>query len=205
VEERVFEPIGSNRSQRLEARLIVASNRPLEQEVAAGRFRSDLYYRLNVVGFYLPPLRERRHLVQPLVEHFIREFAARNNRPVRTITAAALFALEDHDWPGNIRELRNTIERAVALCAGVDIGIDDLPASVRAACAPPKGNPPFPGLSLPSVAGPLARTKEAAEALRITTALQKHNNNRLRAAAELGISRMTLYKKLHRYGLVPAS
>jgi DNA-binding NtrC family response regulator len=203
VEERVFEPIGSNRSQRLEARLIVASNRQLEAEVAASRFRSDLYYRLNVVGFYLPPLRERRHIIRPLVEQFIREFATRNDRPIRTITPAALRALEEHEWLGNVRELRNTIERAVALCAGPDIEMEDLPPALQPACTAVREQAPGEELTLPAGTGSLARTKEAAEAQRIALALRKHNNNRLRAAAELGISRMTLYKKLHRYGLMP--
>jgi DNA-binding NtrC family response regulator len=204
VEERIFEPIGSNRSLRLEARLIVASNRHLDQEVSAGRFRADLFYRLNVVGFYLPPLRERRLLIEPLVQKYIREFAARNQRPVVGIAPAALQTLQEHEWPGNIRELRNVIERAVALSSGAQIGMDDLPAALLArypACA----GQAAPQLSpLPVQDGSLATTKAAAEAQRILAALQKHNNNRLRAAAELGISRMTLYKKLHRYGLMPA-
>jgi DNA-binding NtrC family response regulator len=201
VEERLFEPLGSNRTARLEARLIVASNRDLEEEVAAGHFRSDLYYRLNVVAFHLPPLRERRHIIRPLAEQLVRDFAARNGRPVRGIAAEAMRALESYDWPGNIRELRNVIERAVALCAGPLIGVADLPQALRPAAE--AGAPALALASPPAVeAGPLARAKEAAEAQRISAALQKHNNNRQRAASELGISRMTLYKKLHRYGLM---
>jgi DNA-binding NtrC family response regulator len=202
VEDRVFEPVGGNKLQPLQARLIVASNACLEQEVAAGRFRADLYYRLNVVGFYMPPLRARRTVIAGLVLRFLREFAARNRPDVRGITPEAVAALQGYDWPGNIRELRNVLERAVALCPGPDIEIGDLPEGVRR-----------PALSLPAPAAlhsemrsdfplTLTESREEVEILRITEALQKHKNNRLRAAAELGISRMGLYKKLHKYGLM---
>jgi len=200
VEERVFEPVGSNKSQPMRARLIVASNRHLEQEVAAGRFRQDLYYRLNVVGFHLPSLREQPEVIGFLVDHFLAEFATRNGRPVRGMTGQARQALLGHGWPGNIRELRNVIERAVALCPGELIHRDDLPEALRqnqTASSPP------PGLSFEGAEhSTLVRTKEEAEAARITEALVRNNNNRLRAAAELGISRMTLYTKLRRYGLI---
>jgi DNA-binding NtrC family response regulator len=203
LEERVYEPVGSNKSRPLQARLVVASNRRLDREVEAGRFRADLYYRLNVVGFYLPPLRERRSLIPALAEKFVREFAARDARPVRGLTPAALQALQRHDWPGNVREVRNVVERAVALCAGAEVDLGDLPEALRAdrpdAAAAPAA---LPGSA---EAGTLAQAKGEAEAQRIAQALQKHKNNRLRAAAELGISRMTLYKKLHRYGLLWAS
>jgi DNA-binding NtrC family response regulator len=211
VEERVFEPVGSNRPQPLQARLIVASNRRLEQEEAAGRFRSDLHYRLNVVGFFLPPLRERRDLIRPLAERLLAEFAARNGRPVYSMTEEALDALEGYDWPGNIRELRNVIERAVALCPGAEVELADLTEAVQRS-ARPNGPVPAAGAvatgdqegGAAATAATLAQTKETAEAARIAEALERHRNNRVRAAAELGISRMTLYKKLHRYGLMGA-
>jgi two-component system response regulator HydG len=196
VDERVFEPVGSERSQPVQARLLVASNVPLEREVAAGRFRADLYFRLNVVGFHLPPLRERPTAVAPLVQRFLTEFTTRSRPDVRGIDAAALEALENYSWPGNVRELRNVVERAVALCPRPEIQLADLPEVVRAAPAAPPSSPP--------VAGPetLSRAREGVEVQRITAALQKHGNNRLRAAAELGISRMGLYKKLRKYGLL---
>jgi two-component system response regulator HydG len=201
VEERVFEPVGSNRCQPMQARLIVASNRQLDQLVAAGQFRSDLYYRLNVVSFYLPPLRERQEVLGAMIDKFIAEFAAQNGREVRAITAEARQALRLYEWPGNIRELRNVIERAVALCPGEVIQLSDLPAALqRGAEATPAGA----AADVEDGPDTLVRAKEQAESTRITQALQKHKNNRLRAAAELGISRMTLYKKLHRYGLLSA-
>ena len=203
VDERMFEPVGSNRSQPVRARLIAACNVPLEQEVAAGRFRSDLYYRLNVVAFYLPGLRDRRGAIGPLAQKFHTEFAARNRPDVRGMAPPVLRALEAYDWPGNIRELRNVIERAVALAPGPEIELGDLPEAVRGL----SGRPPLPPSvpAAPTVVAPsrtLAGAKEEAEILRIREALRKHGNNRLRAAAELGISRMGLYKKLHKHGLM---
>jgi two-component system response regulator AtoC len=196
VDERVFEAVGSNQPQPLRARLVAASNRPLEGEVAGGRFRSDLFYRLNVVGFFLPPLRERRPIIRHVARKFITDLGAAAAHPIRDITPAALHALEAHDWPGNVRELRNVVERAVALCPTDTIDVDDLPDPIRSLA------PAVPAAEADGSALPLTRSKEEAEILCITEALQRHSNNRLRAAAALGISRMTLYKKLHKYGLM---
>jgi DNA-binding NtrC family response regulator len=205
VEDRVFEPVGGNVPQPLRARLIVASNAPLDQEVAAGRFRADLYYRLNVVGFYLPPLRDRRAVIAGLAEKFLGEFAARNRPDVRGLTPAAAAALRAYAWPGNIRELRNVLERAVALCPGPDVEVTDLPEKVRLPAAPVMVVADRPREATPDGPLTLMASREEAEIGRITEALRKHRNNRLRAAAELGISRMGLYKKLHKYGLIDMS
>src|SRR5262249_49679741 len=212
IDERVFEAVGSNTTLPMQARLIVASNRALDQEVAAGRFRSDLHYRLNVVAFLLPPLRERKEMLPAMVERFIATFATQNGRPVRGIAPAALSALHEYHWPGNIRELRNVIERAVALSPGDCIGVEDLPETVLgAALAEDAPSAALVGAAVPAPALPppgaaaratLGEAKEAAEADRIRAALACNNNNRLRAALELGISRMTLYKRLRRYGLM---
>jgi DNA-binding NtrC family response regulator len=205
VEERVFEPVGSNRNQPLHARVIAVSNAPLEQEIGAGRFRADLYFRLNVVGFYLPPLRSRRTSIAPLCQKFMAEFAAANRPDVQGITAEALMVLQEYDWPGNVRELRNVIERAVALCPGPMIEVSDLPETIRLKVVAVNNalgittQVPAPPANLASMT--LAESKEMAEVHRIKEALVKHKNNRLRAADELGISRMGLYKKLHKYGL----
>jgi two-component system response regulator PilR (NtrC family) len=203
VDERVFEPVGANKGQALGARLVAASNAPLEAEVAAGRFRADLYYRLNVVSFYLPPLRERQSAVAPLAHKFLAEFAARNRPDLRGLAAEAVRALENYPWPGNVRQLRNVIERAAALCPGPHVLLTDLPEAVRCPPASPTSFPldhPVAGERGPACLT-LSQSKAEAEVLRITEALRKHGNNRLRAAAELGISRMGLYKKLHKYGL----
>ena len=218
MEDRVFEPVGSNQVLNLEARLIVASNRDLQEEIDKRRFRSDLYYRLNVVEFRLLALRERPIVLRHLAEHFLSMFAGKSERVVTGFSAAATAALEAYQWPGNVRELRNVIERAVALSTGSIIELADLPVHLRepraeatlvtaeaprAALAPVESTGPIRSVAPERVT--LARSKEDAELVRINEALAKHANNRQRAAAELGISRMTLYNKMHRYGLMAAT
>jgi two-component system response regulator PilR (NtrC family) len=198
VDERLFEPVGANKSLPLHARLIAVSNVSLEQEVAAQRFRADLYYRLNVVAFHLPSLRDRPSAVAPLARRFVAEFVKRNRPDILGITAQALRHLQEYDWPGNVRELRNVLERAVALSAGPVLTAADLPEAVRTPAAP-AAPPPVPAVTEPPESQTLSQAKEAAEMDQIRRALEKHGNNRLRAAAELGISRMGLYKKLAKY------
>ncbi|MCI0699778.1 MAG: sigma-54 dependent transcriptional regulator [Planctomycetia bacterium] len=208
VEERVFEPVGSNKSEPLRARLIAISNVPLEDEIRRERFRADLFYRLNVVEFRIPPLRERPGAVIPIAHQLLRASATATCQGVSAISPAAIESMLRYNWPGNVRELRNVIERAAALATGPVIQLDDLPESIRGSAVMPAlslaslssakkvGAVPFPVEgSIPLVA---AGDNEAA---RILAVLQKHNNNRRKAAAELGLSRVSLYKKLHRYGL----
>jgi two-component system, NtrC family, response regulator HydG len=216
VDDRFFEPVGANTPQPLRARLLSASNAALDQEMAAGRFRPDLYYRLNVVAFSLPPLRDRRTVIPGLALKFLHEFAARNRPDVRGLTPEARAALGAYGWPGNIRELRNVLERAVALCRGPDVELRDLPEIVWR--APPAQGPEGQQAGAPALPGPrprppgspdnapltLTQSREEAESRRIKVALEKNGNNRLRAAAELGISRVGLYKKLHKYRLTDA-
>jgi two-component system response regulator HydG len=196
MDARAFVPVGSNQPRPLRARLLAASNRPLDREVSEGRFRGDLYYRLNFVGFYLPPLRERRRAVAPLAARFLAQAASRSGRADCRIAPDALRALEAYDWPGNVRELRNVLERAVTLCPGTEIQLGDLPEVIRSAAASPPPTDGAPG-------GPMT-AKEEAEIVRIAEALEKHGHNPQRAAAELGISRTALSKKLHKYGLIGA-
>jgi two-component system, NtrC family, response regulator HydG len=202
VEERIFEPVGASRPHSMRARLVAASNRDLKEEVAAGRFRSDLYFRLNVVELHLPALRQRRSIIAPLAWEFLAEFAADNGRPVRGIAGSALHALEAYDWPGNIRELRNVMERAVALCPGQEVRLHDLPDHLH--------QPRNHSASVLSVNGAVSATRvlacrrtqtvEESEAVCIDEALRRHRHNRVRTATELGISRVTLYKKILKYG-----
>jgi len=210
VEERVFEPVGSNTSQPMQARLIATSNRPLSREVEAGRFRVDLFYRLSVVTFELPPLRDRPEALPALIGQFARELSERAGRQITGVAPAALSAMTTYRWPGNVRELRNVIERAVALMPGGEIGLDDLPEQIRGAVR--EEGTEAPALTDTAVihargASPcnprptLAEAAAEAEAERIIAVLRKNKNNRRRTASELGISRETLYKKLHRYGL----
>ena len=193
VEERVFEPLGSNQAQPLRARIIAISNVPLDQEVSKERFRADLYYRLNVVGFRLPPLRDRSPDILHLARRFLADHPLARAQGIIGIAPDALRALETYGWPGNVRELKNVVERVAALCTGRIVTLADLPDGVRAPAAPTLAAGPT--LSTPPTGGP------EDEVWRICEALKKHRNNRLRAAAELGISRVSLYKKLHKYGL----
>jgi DNA-binding NtrC family response regulator len=199
-EDRVFEPVGSNRTAKFRARVVAATNQPLQRLVAEGKFRSDLFFRLNVVEFRLPPLRECQEAIGPLAENFLEIYCRRAQRSIDGITMAALDALLAYDWPGNIRELRNTIERAVTLCRREVLDVADLPDAVRHAAAKA-------GLSLPAeVRGPVRNALDSArqhgERHRILQALTRHGNNRTPTAKELGISRVALYKKLHKFGLV---
>jgi DNA-binding NtrC family response regulator len=178
-------------------------NRPLEREVETGRFRADLFYRLNVVSFQMPPLREQSDRIADLAAEFLKDCASRKGRPVHGMSAAARHLLERYAWPGNIRELRNVIERAVVLCPGPTIEVEDLPDALRSAAASTlqcwRQREPAEAPTSPSG---MRRARGQAESIVILQALRKHSNNRLRAALELGISRRTLYKKLHRYGLI---
>lgn len=196
-EERLFEPVGSNKSQPVRARIIAASNKDLEAEANAGRFRKDLFYRLHVVSFHMPPLRERPNVIRPLAEKFLKEFAQRNGRNVTGISPEASEALEQFVWPGNIRQLRNVIEGAAAFCPGPMIRVDDLPDSLMLPA--PSSTPEAPK---PDGQATLAQTRGEAEVDRIRRALENNKGNRLRAAHELGISRVTLYNKLRKYGLL---
>ena len=196
IGEKRVEPVGAAHSLFVRARVIAATNVSLENEVADGRFRADLYYRLNVVGFHLPPLRERRTAINPMAHCFLAEYMARNGLDVRGFRPEVLDVMEEYDWPGNIRELRNVVERAVALCERVEIGLDDLPPPLHVAGPANR--------QASKACAPLHRGREEAEIQQIKGALQKHGNNRVRAAEELGISRMGLYKKLHKYGFMRA-
>jgi DNA-binding NtrC family response regulator len=199
VEERVFEPLGSNQPQPLRARIIAISNVPLHQEVAKERFRADLYYRLNVVGFRLPPLRERWADVLPLAHKFLSEHAVAKARGVIGIAPEAVRVLEQYGWPGNVREVKNTIEWLAVACPGPLATLADLPECTRSPMMEPNAiavRAAGPAAPVPIDHGP------GHEERRICEALQKHRNNRARAAAELGMSRVTLYKRLHKFGLV---
>jgi two-component system response regulator HydG len=200
VEERVFEPLGSNHAQPLRARIVAISNVPLEQEVARERFRADLYYRLNVVGFRLPLLRERVGDVLPLARRFLADHPLARAQGILGIAPDAQRALEAYAWPGNIRELRNVIERVCALCTGRIVTLAELPEAIRSPAGPAPVPTFVPAPVTPPPAGVVAGGPED-EVWRICEALRKHRNNRVKAAAELGISRVSLYKKLHKYGL----
>lgn len=205
VEDKVFEPVGSNDSIPMTARLITACNTTLTEAVRAGRFRSDLFFRINVVSFEMPPLREQAMVFPMLVRHFVEKLSSEVGRDITGVTPEAMAALTEYQWPGNVRELRNAIERAVALRLGGEIDFDDLPDAVRNGPQRALNSALTETAEMPALVEAsrltLAETKAEAETAMILSTLQRNRHNKARTATELGISRETLYKKLHRYGL----
>ena len=201
LDERVFERVGSTESRPFRARLVVATNRDLEERIRSGLFRADLFYRINVVPMQIPPLRERKSQIVELACSFLAEFTARDGRASCELSAQAMAALQAYQWPGNIRELRNVIERQVALCPRDRVELSDLPTTIQesSAACPAVSHPSEPETASGSK---WFRKKIEAEVKTITDALAKTSNNRAHAARELGISRVTLYKKMHKYGLM---
>jgi DNA-binding NtrC family response regulator len=191
VQEREVVPLGSTRPVHVDVRLLAATNRDLDAEVREGRFRSDLYYRLNVVQIAMPPLRERRGDIPLLAEAWSRHYAQAFNVAPKLIEPAAMECLVAYDWPGNIRELQNVIERCFALAPSGGIDVASLPLRVRDGADP--GPPLEFGDELPSL--------EVAERSLITAALRKSAGNKNQAARLLGIDRQRLYRKLEKYQL----
>ena len=200
LEERCFERVGGNEPVEVDIRLIAATNRDLRELIAQGKFREDLFFRLNVVDIFLPPLSERASDIPMLCEHFLRECAERNGKPAPGITPDALNLLTVYPWPGNVRELRNTIEKMVVLGRGEKLTARDVPAVIREI-----GREHLPALrAAASVAGGSLADMERE---RILAVLRKHDGNRSLAAIELGITRRTVHRKLNEYkrqGLLPS-
>jgi len=192
LEDRQFEPVGSNKTRTVDTRIILASNRDLSEEVRQGRLREDLYYRINVVTIELPPLCERVGDVRLLAEHFLRMYSMQHNRDKLGITDEAMEYLERYPWPGNVRELENVIERAALLSKGKFIGPEDLPDSIKTEYN--RQPEQYKQMSLKeALAGP--------ERDIIRQALQANNWNRQATAKALAINRTTLFKKMKHYGL----
>ena len=190
LQEREFEPVGAERPESVDVRVIAATNRDLRQMVADGRFQSDLFYRLNVIPIDIPPLRERRDDVEPLVHHFVQKHAQRTGRSVTGIDPAALAALKQYDWPGNVRELENAVERAVVLSTG----------PIVSAAAMPMAAAPIPrSIGLPSLV--LRRNLEWVERDTIRQALDRAGGVRKDAAALMGISQRALSHYLRKHAI----
>jgi len=209
LQERTFEPVGSNRSVSVDVRVILASNQPLEDLVAAGEFRQDLYYRINVVMIRIPPLRERVADIPVLVEHFLPRKAKEAGKQILGLTDDALAALRGYDYPGNVRELENIIERAVVLTRSTRIGVDDLPAHIVDPAGAHRPLKPERDdadaddtirLSLDHP-GPLREALMEPERRIILAALRSNDWNRQQTAEQLDINRTTLYKKMKQYSL----
>lgn len=191
IQEKEVTPLGSSRPVKVDVRIMAASNRNLEEEVRKGTFREDLFYRLNVVPLHLPPLRERREDIPLLIEHFIGAFSTEYTVEPKKVAPAALDKLVAYTWPGNIRELQNTIERVFALSRSNEITLADLSTSIAGFEEKPLD---FHGAAeLP--------TLETMERALIRAALQKSQGNKNEAARLLNIDRQRLYRKMDKYGL----
>jgi two-component system response regulator HydG len=187
LQERTFERVGGEQTLEVDVRLIAATNRNLEEAMRTGAFRSDLYYRLNVIPVHLPPLRERPEDIPILAMRFLEESSARVGRPVEGFTPEAMEAMVRYPWPGNVRELQNTIERLVVLSRSERIGFDCLPAQIR---GEGQGGGFIGGFTLAEL-----------ERRRILEVLGDSKGNKKLAARRLGIHRSTLYSKLRKYGM----
>lgn len=197
IQEKEFEPLGGTRRVKADVRIIAASNQLLRDLVAQGRFRDDLFYRLNVVTLELPPLRERRDDIPLLVERFISQFNAAKGKQIAGISPAALRVLTEYNFPGNVRELQNVIERAFVLCEGGLIDLRHIARSVIGGSPVMNADHPEPLGKDKVVHKPLA----LAETDVIRAALAHNNGRRARTASELGISPTTLWRKMKRYGI----
>jgi two-component system response regulator AtoC len=192
VQELEFEPVGGSKTEHVDVRCILATNMDLADAVRDGKFRQDLYYRINVVSVHLSPLRDRLGDIPLLAEHFLKRHCERTSRHVVGFQDEALRALQMFDWPGNVRQLENVIERAVILTKTPTIGMDDLPEEIRA----PRGKGGGNGHGMP-----LKQALQLPEKDLILRALKTHQGSRQATAHALGINRTTLYKKMKRYGI----
>ena len=189
LQEKKFERVGGETTIEVDVRLIAATNRDLKAEIAAGRFREDLYYRLNVVNIHVPALRERREDIPLLAATFLHEFAQENGKPIEGFDQRAKQALYSYDWPGNVRELRNCIESAVVMASGKLITLDDLPPGPRSAQEKKE-------IHIPAFC-----SLEEAEKIIITETLAALGGNKTKTAEVLKIGRKTLYQKIEQYGI----
>jgi two-component system nitrogen regulation response regulator NtrX len=195
LQDGVVTRIGGSKQVRVDVRVIAATNKELPEEIAAGRFREDLFYRLNVVPLRVPPLRERREDISLLVRHFLSLLARQDGLPAKGIDDAALQRLIELDWPGNVRELRNTVERLLILSNGPRITLADVERLVGQRTSEPGG------LGALSDIGTFEEFKHAAERAFLLTKLRQFDWNVSETARALDMPRSNVYKKIERYGL----
>lgn len=226
IQEGEIDPVGSAKPQKVDIRLVSATNRNLIDEVDRGRFREDLYYRLNVLPLTVPPLRERREDIPALIDHFVRKICAEEDRPdIKGVDANAIAMLCIYDWPGNIRQLENAIFRAVVLCDGPYLGKNEFPQLVletqglpldpvfeapsmetplagenRQHAPDPASLPAHEGMSLVNAKGDVVSLEEAEHRV-IAFAIERYEGKISQIARKLGIGRSTLYRKMRHYGL----
>jgi DNA-binding NtrC family response regulator len=185
LQEGEFERVGGAQTLKADVRVLAATNRDLEEEVAAGRFRKDLFYRLNVIHMVIPPLRDRVEDIPQLALHFLDKFCLENDRPPMGFSPEVMQALKSYYWPGNIRELQNVVERAVALCAGNIVAFEDLPDDIR------RHSPADDQIVLP-----VGSSMDEIERQAILQTLKKTGGDKELAARLLGIGLATLYRRL---------
>jgi len=193
LEEQRFEPVGAAQSAQVDVRVVAATNKHLEEEIERGNFREDLFYRLNVIPFFVPPLRDRREDIPLLADHFLREFTTAYGRRPKELTAEAYRALTDHHWPGNVRELKNLIERIVILNPQVRVDARHIPLT-----PPRRSSDGSQGRF-----GSLQEVREAVEREYILKKLEEANGNVTRTAELLGLERSNLYRKMKTLGIGP--
>ena len=194
LEEHTFERLGGSKTIQADVRVLAATNRDLEAEIEAGRFREDLYYRLNVVQIHVPSLRERgQDDIRLLAEHLLAKAATRNKKEIKGFTSRAMQALTRNPWPGNVRELVNVVERAVIMARSEEIRLENLPASIQSWLTGER-NTETGGVAA-------GMTIKEVEAELISRTLQETDGNRSQAARMLGITRQTLLNKIREYGL----
>ena len=212
IENRLFEPLGSNQSIKFRGRIVTACNSPLERLIEKGLFRADLFYRLGVVDLLVSPLRERRADIRPIAEATLAAYSTRNKLRVSSISQEVIDLLEVYPWPGNVRQLKNVIESSASLCYGEQIELSDLSGrwvdeARKSGTAQSAGNPADflqPTVEADQVS--LADCRARVESDKIVSVLREVGNNRTKAAMQLGISRTMLYKKIAKYGLaMPAA
>ncbi|HMG57261.1 MAG TPA: sigma 54-interacting transcriptional regulator, partial [Kofleriaceae bacterium] len=192
LQEHEFERVGGTQTIHVNVRVIAATNRDLKEEVARGRFREDLFYRLNVVNIETPPLRERRSDIPAIAKFFLDRYARDNDKLVEAMSPQALELLVSYDWPGNVRELENAIERAVVLASGPVLDVRQLPPNVRPVSV--TGAPPIPGSTMAEL-----------ERYAILETLKAAGGSTSKAAEMLGISTRTIQYRLHEYQAAPRS
>jgi Nif-specific regulatory protein len=199
LQEREFERVGGTETIRVDVRVISATHRDLEQQIAEGKFREDLYYRLNVFPVTLPPLRDRLEDLPRLVEHFVHKFNRTTGKAVRGFDAGAVAAMQQYSWPGNVRELENVVERAIIIARGAEVTAGDLDFGRRGGAAP---TPTSTVTAAASSAGkPLQARLQEQEKNEIVAAIERNQGNIAGAARALGINRSTLYYRLRKHGL----
>jgi DNA-binding NtrC family response regulator len=191
LEDKKITALGDTKPVEVDVRLIAATNADLEEEVKTGRFRADLFYRLNVIPIHIPPLRERQEDIELLTRHFISVYCAKLKTPAKDISEQAMSLLKAYHWPGNVRELENTVERAVLLNRGSTLEVADLPGKLR--CPEP--------VRLVAETEPATPTLESIEKAYIHYVMSQTDGKKVDAAKILGIDISTLYRKLHRYGM----